>query len=391
MRDDSTNELYMPLSSTIVLKRKKEMLYVPLDFKNGLTLDAFVDSRAYVSAIAQKEVDRIKQPSPSNILKIDDPPNFQIQVANGQLEKPTETATLKFDIGDHTFAELFVVMENLTGPIIGLHLMRHNSVVIDTTHGLIHFPHLTMQVKSALNQTNTKPQAVLIHDNITIPQMTTKTIRAFVDHVSEWKTTGTVTPVEKFTETASLPISHSISTIIDRKIAVRVTNTTESPYTINKNTQIADFSVVTPEQSKIIKLVDMAVLSMIPESDPDLITYLTELLRTNKPDQQTNTFWFPTPENPGNTNEHTPIQTRILKELCELQQKEKLNPNDDSESRIEILKRFDWTDTLLTENEKQAVEDILVEYHDIFARHRMDMGINTEFKVRLTPKDDEAV
>ena len=269
--------------------------------------------------------------------------------------------------------------------------MRHNSVVIDTTHGLIHFPHLTMQVKSALDQTNTKPQAVLIHDNKTIPQMTTKTITAFVDHVSEWKTTATVTPVEKLTETASLLIFHSMSTIIDRKIAVRVTNTTESPDTINKNTQIAEFSLVTPEQSKFIKQVDMAVLSMIPEGDPDLITYLIELLRTNKPDQQTNTFWFPTPENPGNTNEHTPIQTRILKELCELQQKEKLNPKDDSESRIEFLKRFDWTDTLLNETEKQAGVDILVEYHDIFARHRMDIGMNTKFKVRFTPKDDKAV
>ena len=174
VRDDSTNELYMPLSSTIVLKRKKEMLYVPLDFENGLTIDAFVDSGAYMSAIAQRELDRIKQQSPSNILKIDDPPNFQIQVANGQLEKPTATATLKFDIEDHIFAEHFVVVENLTGPIIGLHFMRHNSVVIDTTHGLVHFPHLTMQVKSALNQTSTKPRAVLIHDNITIPQMTTK-------------------------------------------------------------------------------------------------------------------------------------------------------------------------------------------------------------------------
>ena len=35
MRDDITNELYMPLSCTIVLKRKKEMLFVPLDFDNG--------------------------------------------------------------------------------------------------------------------------------------------------------------------------------------------------------------------------------------------------------------------------------------------------------------------------------------------------------------------
>ena len=46
VRDDNTNELYMPLSSTIVLKRKKEMLYVPLDFENGLTIDALVDSGA---------------------------------------------------------------------------------------------------------------------------------------------------------------------------------------------------------------------------------------------------------------------------------------------------------------------------------------------------------
>ena len=117
--------------------------------------------------------------------------------------------------------------------------MRHNNVVIDTTrgridttHGRIHFPHLTMQVKSALSQTSVKPQAVIIHDNTTIPQMTTKTITAFVDHNSEWNTTGTVTPVEKFTETASLIKSHSMSTINDKKIAVRVTNTTESPYTI---------------------------------------------------------------------------------------------------------------------------------------------------------------
>ena len=248
-----------------------------------------------------------------------------------------------------------------------------------------------MQVKSALTQTSAKPQVVLIHDSITILQQTTKSITPFVDHISEWNTTGTVTPVEKFTETASLIISQSESTITDRKIAVRVTNTTESPYAINRITQIVEFSVVTPEHSKFIKPVDMAILKMIPEGDPDLITYLLELLRTNKQDQQTNTFWFATPENPGNTEENTPIQTRILKELCELQLNEKLNPKDDIESGVEFLKRFDWTDTLLTETEKQALEDILVDYHDIFARHRMDTGMNTEFKVRLTSKDDKAV
>ena len=76
VRGDITNNVYMPLSSTIVLKRKREIMYVPLDFENGLTIDALVDSGAYVSAIAQKELDRIQQQAPSNILKTDDPPNF---------------------------------------------------------------------------------------------------------------------------------------------------------------------------------------------------------------------------------------------------------------------------------------------------------------------------
>ena len=58
---------------------------------------------------------------------------------------------------------------------------------------------------------------------------------------------------------------------------------------------------------------------------------------------------------------------------------------------MKFLERFDWTDTLLTETEKEEVDNILIEYQDIIARHRRDIGMNTEFKVRLTPKDDEAV
>ena len=58
---------------------------------------------------------------------------------------------------------------------------------------------------------------------------------------------------------------------------------------------------------------------------------------------------------------------------------------------MKLLKRFDWTDLLLTATEKRAVENILVKYHDIFARHRTDIGMNTELKVRLKPKDDKAV
>ena len=134
--------------------------------------------------------------------------------------------------------------------------------------------------------------------------------------------------------------------MIDKRIAVRVTNTTEAPYLNKKKTQIAEFSVVTPEQSKCIKPVDMAILKMTPQSDADLTAYLNEILWTKKPEQQNNTFWFPTPENFGKREDHTPIQTYILREIVELKRKEKLNSHVGTESRTEIFEPFDWNNTL---------------------------------------------
>ena len=88
VRDEKTNEVYLPLTSMVILKRKQEMLYMPPDFEDNLRIDAWVDSKAFVSAIGQDDLDTRKQKASNNILKIDDPPNFQIGVANRQLEKP---------------------------------------------------------------------------------------------------------------------------------------------------------------------------------------------------------------------------------------------------------------------------------------------------------------
>ena len=115
---------------------------------------------------------------------------------------------------------------------------------------------------------------------------------------------------------------------------------------------------------------------------------MNSLLKTSKVDEVNETYWFPTPQNRGNEKEHTPIQTRILNELRELEQFEQLNPLEDTNSRNQFLSNFDWTYSTLQLDAKQAVEDLLVEFNNIFARHRFDIGINTEFKVQLTPLDN---
>ena len=148
---------------------------MPLYFDNILTIVVLVDLGAYVIAIAQDELDTLKQKALNNTFKIDDPPKFEIQVANGQLVKALATVLYKFDIGDNIFAENFVTMKKLKGPIIGLQIMRNNSEIIDTTHVLAHFAHMTKQLKTT-SEMSAKPQAVPTDDALTIQSQLSLTI-----------------------------------------------------------------------------------------------------------------------------------------------------------------------------------------------------------------------
>ena len=76
------------------------------------------------------------------------------------------------------------------------------------------------------------------------------------------------------------------------------------------------------------------------------------------------------------------MNTRILRELRALQELETLDPTKDEESREKFLGNFDWKDSTLKLDEKALIEELFVEFHDIFARHRFDIGMNEEFKVK---------
>ena len=47
--------------------------------------------------------------------------------------------------------------------------------------------------------------------------------------------------------------------------------------------------------------------------------------------------------------------------------------------------------SLLQQHEIRQIETVLVEFHDNFARHRFDIGVNEEFTVKLTPKDGQSL
>ena len=79
VRDVITNELYVPLSSTIVLKRKNRCCMF-------LCISKTVDSGAYVSAITQGELEKIKRQAQPTFLKSTTLPifNFKSQTASSR-------------------------------------------------------------------------------------------------------------------------------------------------------------------------------------------------------------------------------------------------------------------------------------------------------------------
>ena len=200
--------------------------------------------------------------------------------------------------------------------------------------------------------------------------------------------TGIVTPSPQFENHDSIFITASFSTVNNNAIGYQIINFSELPYTITIDTHLADFKILTPEQIKHIQPVDPAMLSFMIQHEETTDVYINELLKVPQPNAEQESYWFPTPEDPGDPASYTPIQQRIYNELLELKDLEKLNPHDNESSRKAFLSNFDWSDTTLSPVERQEIEEILVEVHDIFARHRFDIGINREFKVKLTPNDD---
>ena len=110
---------FLPLSTNLLLKNKRKMLYFPMDF-GELNIDGLIDTGALSSAIPEASLCKIRLLALHTILNEGPPPEFQIMLANGQLEAPIATVELQFEVGDITFREKFLVMTNLTSPLIGL-------------------------------------------------------------------------------------------------------------------------------------------------------------------------------------------------------------------------------------------------------------------------------
>ena len=88
-------------------------------------------------------------------------------------------------------------------------------------------------------------------------------------------------------------------------------------------------------------------------------------------------YWFLTPQEPTDETQHTPAQKRILQKLIALQKLEHINPQDNQWSPYQFVYKYKWIDSTLDTQARQAIKNLLVEFHDILARRTFHIGIKT--------------
>ena len=84
-----------------------------MDFEK-LTPDGLIDTGAITRVISGADLNKIELLSNEAIKDTGPEPNFQIMVANGQLERPIGTVLLEFEVADFQFQDKFHCHENTT-------------------------------------------------------------------------------------------------------------------------------------------------------------------------------------------------------------------------------------------------------------------------------------
>ena len=363
------------------------MLFVPLQFNNyenqGL-LHRSSAKRTLSSKI-------VKTHHCSEAVLDETPlPNFKVQIANGNLVPIRKQVLLRFFIARKVFEEVFLVLRTMGTILIGMSFFEKFSVILDIKNHLVHFPNhmMSMQVRQ---QTDKKFKTGLIDlyssSRTTIPPHHQVLIEVHSD-ADISRTTGTVEGTQAFMRKMCVLVSPAVVDLDDGKTMIQVTNPNEHEYTLEPNTNLANFRIPTPHQAANITPMPVEHLKLITDHPEDAAAVINQLFVNS---EMKPTKWYPTPETCSEPDKLKRIERRIFDKIVALRELEKLDPLRSHDERIKVLQNFKWDKSLLSSSQQTQVEELLVKYNSIFARHRLDIGMNTDFKVKLTPQHDEPV
>ena len=272
--------------------------------------------------------------------------------------------------------------------LIGMSFFKKYSVTSDLANNIVNFPDITLQLRSVNGKFKNKLLELKTTPKIVIQPNQQVFVPVVIErHLGD--ITGTVEGLPAFERRSHLMVSPALNETQEGQTHVQITNPLDYQITINVGTAVASFEIMTPKQATNLQPMTNHQLNLILQYPDDAETVLNQVFQD--PTAKSDRRWYHTPETCDDPSKLNKIEKRIYDEIVELRQQEKLDPKANEEQHNEFLANFQWEQSILSPHEKQKTEALLFKYHHIFARHRLDIGMNTEFEIKLTPKHDEPV
>ena len=378
--------------------------FVNLIFSPQCKQRALIDTGAFCSAMSKSMFESILESSCSTICQKLDPPSYKVSVASRSKVEVLFQADIKFNLGNKKFTERFLILPDMNDILLGLPFLDKNNVVVDCKRRLLKFTDFTFFIHSLQNDTSdlkiqnrakSKFPLVLQGNVILAPSAFHLVVVSCLNGHELRDVTGLIEPCKSFESKYDVSITSAIETSDDKgNLYLGLLNRSKVPVELSPNETVAEFEVVTPDQAKFIVPIDPKILSLTDDSTCDSLlsqTILASAQNEQTPTSNKSQFWFPTPESCQNPDALTGIEKQIYDSLMKFQQMERLNPNNSSEQEEKFLSQFSWSKSIVSNSERTQIEKLLKKYHRIFARHRLDVGRNDDFKVLLTPEHDKPV
>ena len=210
--------------------------------------------------------------------------------------------------------------------------------------------------------------------------------------------TGFIIPRDDYENSTELKLSSAVVTVgKGNMVTILALNLNDHGVTIPRNKEIAVFQFLSPQEEEDSIEIGPELIALNKMKNGEILKEINQLLRVGKnsggkqptrPPPDYEKIWFPTPETCANPESLPPLQREIFDNIAEQQNRDSLNPMTNANDKETFLNQFNWYKSSLTKEQISQMQELLVEYYDIFAKHRFDVGYNTELKVKLTPAHD---
>ena len=380
-------------------------MYIPLKFENKLRRRALIDTGACANAMPADFYKKLQKESPHSVSELQHASFLNVKVTAGRTVKVLAQVDVKFKVNDHNFQDSFLILPSMNSVVLANPFFKKYNIEISPGENLLKLPEMTYQlneIRIPQERRRKIPKSrypVFMFQKTTVKPQNQEILYTKIEFSKNLEGhTGMIIPLEEYENNPELKLSSSVVTVgKDNMVSILALNLNHHSITFPKNKQVAVFQFLSPQEEEKLIEIGPELLAFDKMKNGEILNQINQLLRVRnnrglrqpkRPLPEYDKIWFPTPETCQNPENLPPLQRKRFDNISELQQRDSLNPQSNEKDKETFPKQFDWSKSSLNADQIAEMQHLLIEYYDIFAKHRFDVGYNTELKVRLTPAHD---